>query len=74
MRPNHSLLSFVFLPQNGCTALMEASKSGCINVAVKLLAAGAKPDHNDNVRKNTAFHSETKYVPATSVIGHVVSI
>ena len=43
---------------------MEASKSGRINVAVKLLAAGAKPDHQDNVRKNTGFHSEAKYVPA----------
>ena len=41
---------FFFLLQDGWTALLCASQNGHSNVVMKLLAAGAHPDHQQNVR------------------------
>ena len=46
----HSLSFVVFSPsQDGRTALIYASKQGDLDTVEKLLAAGAQPDHQDNV-------------------------
>ena len=50
---------------------MEACKFGRSNVVEKLLAAGAKPDHQDNVRTRLSIYSEAQHVSATSVHGHL---
>ena len=44
-------LSFVVVSpsQDGRTALIYASKKGDLDTVEKLLAAGAQPDHQDNV-------------------------
>ena len=44
------LLSFLLLSQYGQTALLWASKKGHSNIVVKLLEAGAKSNHQANVR------------------------
>lgn len=44
-----SILSSL-LPQYGQTALLWASKKGHSNIVTKLLKAGAKPNHQANVR------------------------
>ena len=47
----HYLLSFfLFLTQYSQTALIRASLNGHVNVVEKLLAAGADPNHQDNVK------------------------
>ena len=46
-----SLTIFISLfPQDGRTALISASRNGHSNVVEMLLAAGAKPDYQKNVR------------------------
>ena len=44
-------ISFVVVSpsQDGRTALIYASKKGDLDTVEKLLAAGAQPDHQDNV-------------------------
>ena len=44
------LLSSLLLPQYGQTALLWASKKGHSNIVTKLMKAGAKPNHQANVR------------------------
>ena len=41
---------FLLLPQNGATALIYASGNGHVNVVEMLLAAGADPSKQDEVR------------------------
>ena len=45
---------FLFLPQNGATALIYASEEGHVNVVEKLLAAGADPNKQDEVKNLVA--------------------
>ena len=45
-----SLSFFLLLPQDGRTALTLASWKEYVNVVEKLLAAGADPNHQDEVR------------------------
>ena len=62
------LLSFfLLLPQNGATTLIYASRKGHVNVMKKLLAAGADPNHQDEVRnlvsRVTLIHVPNAFVP-----------
>ena len=58
---------FLLLPQNGVTALIYASRKGHDNVVKKLLAAGADPNHQDEVRnlvaRVTLIHVPNAFVP-----------
>ena len=58
---------FLFLPQNGATALIYASEEGHVNVVEKLLAAGADPNKQDEVRNLVAsvtlIHVPNAFVP-----------
>ena len=47
-------MSFFLLPQFGATALINASLNGHVNVVEKLLAAGADPNHQSEVRNLVA--------------------
>ena len=50
MRPTPIVSCPFLLPQEGRTALMCASENEHVNVVEKLLAAGANPDNQDEVR------------------------
>ena len=59
---------FLLLPQiDGATALRYASEKGYDNVVEKLLAAGADPHHQDEVRNLVAMvmliHMPNAFVP-----------
>ena len=58
---------FLLLPQDGDTALICASKIGHDNVVEMLLAAGADPNKQDEVRnvvaRVTLIHVPNTFVP-----------
>ena len=58
---------FLLLPQNGATALIYASGYGHFNVVEMLLAAGADPSKEDEVRNLFAMviliHVSNAFVP-----------
>ena len=58
---------FLLLPQIGATALIRASRNGHDNVVEKLLAAGADPNHRDEVSNLVArvmlIHVPNAFVP-----------
>ena len=58
---------FLLLPQNGATALINASRNGHVNVVEKLLAAGADPSKQDEVRNLVTMviliHVPNAFVP-----------
>ena len=62
------LLSFfLLLPQDGATALIYASGNGHVNVVEMLLAAGADPHHQSDVRNLVSMvmliHVPNAFVP-----------
>ena len=62
-KPNPvSLVRFPPLPQKGRTPLMCASENEHVNVVEKLLAAGANPDHQDEVRNLVTTNSCVKCI------------
>ena len=65
MRRNPSPLSFILfflLPQEGRTAFIRASENGHASIVEKLLAAGANPKCQDEVR-NLVTRVVLIYVP-----------
>ena len=58
---------FLLLSQDDSTALICASRNGHDNVVEKLLAAGADPNHQDEVRnlvaRVTLIHVPNAFVP-----------